>query len=250
MINKHKEQLIGIKAIADYLVMSERNIYYWEKKLGLPLHRISGSYGYRVYAYKDELDMWIKNKSTFKKKEVIKQRLFLVFSILFICFFIMAFFLFKILNKEVQTGPEHVSVKDNIVYVKDLNGKNLWSFDLGGIWTNFDLHHIVKVEDIDGDKQKELIAPTYNASQNVYYLTLFDNNGDPIWNKSISADLSFNETEIENFFNPCPVNLVKTKSNDFLIITKWNHMERFLSIITSHDKNGNLLSKYIHLGNL
>ena len=56
-----RDQLIGIKAIAGYLNMSVRNVYLWKKKLGLPVHRVSGRSGYRIYAYKEEIDLWLNN---------------------------------------------------------------------------------------------------------------------------------------------------------------------------------------------
>ena len=46
--DSNSKRLIGIKAIADYLEMSPRNVYRWEKELGLPLHRVSGAHGHRV----------------------------------------------------------------------------------------------------------------------------------------------------------------------------------------------------------
>jgi DNA-binding transcriptional MerR regulator len=61
-MGKKDKQLIGIKAIAGYLKMSVRNVYYWEKKLNLPIHRVSESSGYRIYAFKDEIDQWLKEK--------------------------------------------------------------------------------------------------------------------------------------------------------------------------------------------
>ncbi|NIR04314.1 MAG: hypothetical protein GTN82_02690, partial [Candidatus Aminicenantes bacterium] len=73
--NENQGQLTGIKAIAEYLDMSIRNIYNWEKKLGLPIHRVSGSTGYRIYAYKEEIDRWLKEKDDrrLKRKKRFKK---------------------------------------------------------------------------------------------------------------------------------------------------------------------------------
>jgi tetratricopeptide (TPR) repeat protein len=47
------------KKIASFLDRDERTVRRWEKKQGLPVHRIpSGSKG-RVYAYENELDQWL-----------------------------------------------------------------------------------------------------------------------------------------------------------------------------------------------
>ena len=48
------------KEIADYLKKSERTCRRWEQEFGLPIHRMDGSPKARVFAYKHELDQWIK----------------------------------------------------------------------------------------------------------------------------------------------------------------------------------------------
>ena len=48
------------KEIADYLKKAERTCRRWEKKFGLPIHRMDGSPKARVFAYKHELDKWIQ----------------------------------------------------------------------------------------------------------------------------------------------------------------------------------------------
>ena len=55
-------RLLGIKAIADYLNISERNVYRWENELGLPLRRVAGSKGRRAYVDLDELEGWMRNQ--------------------------------------------------------------------------------------------------------------------------------------------------------------------------------------------
>ena len=65
--------MIGVKAVADYLNISVRNVYYWEKKFGLPLHRIAGVSGHRIHAYKDELERWLKSKEKGQLKRNAKR---------------------------------------------------------------------------------------------------------------------------------------------------------------------------------
>ncbi len=48
------------KEIADYLKKAERTCRRWEKDFDLPVHRMDGSPKARVFAYKSELDQWIR----------------------------------------------------------------------------------------------------------------------------------------------------------------------------------------------
>ena len=47
------------KEIAAYLRRTEKTCRRWEKELGLPVHRLEDSTRARVFAYKDELDLWV-----------------------------------------------------------------------------------------------------------------------------------------------------------------------------------------------
>lgn len=50
------------KDIAEYLKRSERTLRRWEGELGLPIHRLDGTPSARVFAYADELDLWMAEK--------------------------------------------------------------------------------------------------------------------------------------------------------------------------------------------
>jgi len=50
------------KEIAAYLKRSIKTCRRWEQELGLPVHRLEDSPKARVFAYQDELDLWIREK--------------------------------------------------------------------------------------------------------------------------------------------------------------------------------------------
>jgi TolB-like protein/TPR repeat protein len=59
------EVLGSWKEIADYLGKEIRTCWRWEKELGLPVHRIdSHSSRSRVFAYKSEIDNWLRRKAS------------------------------------------------------------------------------------------------------------------------------------------------------------------------------------------
>ena len=51
------------KEIAAYLGCDSRTCLRWEKSLGLPVHRVEGGSKGTVFAYKEELDRWITERS-------------------------------------------------------------------------------------------------------------------------------------------------------------------------------------------
>jgi hypothetical protein len=59
-----KDRLDSWKEIAIYVNRDVRTCISWEKKYGLPVHRIDKkSSRSRVFAYKSEIDWWFKDKA-------------------------------------------------------------------------------------------------------------------------------------------------------------------------------------------
>jgi len=65
------------KEISAYLNRNTRTCQYWEKKHGLPVHRLEDSPKARVFAYKKELDLWLQEK--LHKGELVKKNIFFSF---------------------------------------------------------------------------------------------------------------------------------------------------------------------------
>jgi len=70
-----EELLESWKEISTYLNRNIRTCQYWEKKHGLPVHRLEDSPKARVFAYKKELDRWMKDR--LHKGEFAKKRIFI-----------------------------------------------------------------------------------------------------------------------------------------------------------------------------
>ena len=54
------ERLDSWKSIADYLDRDVATVRRWEKSLGLPIRRVPGGRGRSVFAFKNEIDEWLK----------------------------------------------------------------------------------------------------------------------------------------------------------------------------------------------
>jgi Tol biopolymer transport system component len=54
-------RLDGWKAISDHLGWHVRTVMRWEQQRGLPIHRVPGGQRHAVFAFRQELDEWLKN---------------------------------------------------------------------------------------------------------------------------------------------------------------------------------------------
>jgi len=250
-MGKKGKKLVGIKAIAGYLDMSVRNVYHWEKKLGLPIHRVSGRSGYRLYAYREEIDQWLKDKDVEALKGAKRKKLLLpvLVSILTPAFILLLYLLF-LLPGDGSGGPAFFSTDGNIICVKNSKGDPLWNFTYRGPVHEKDFGIIFDTGNIDDDPPNELIACTYDIKERKFFITLFDHDGRILWKKSVTSEFTFNKSEFEDSFRSSPARFARSTENKVFIISKWNHQPRFLSIIACHDTAGNLVGQYHHTGNL
>ena len=260
-----RERLVGVKGIADYLKTSPRNVYRWEKYHNLPLHRISDAKGYSVYAYKEDIDRWLKNRDVstahIRQSPKIRSR-FIIIMAAGVVFIVGGFFLAKkIILKDSNSAivdsasynPESYLFDGKFTHIKDRNGQTLWTFissDRKEDIKSFEDYPKVDFMDIDNDGFNEVAARTYNVIDDTFYLTLFDNNREILWERSISSDLNFDGLVLKSNFWLGQLLFARKKNNSVYIITYWLHRIRFLSLITSFDCQGNLINKYANVGHL
>ena len=59
--SEHQNRRLGSwKEIAAFFDSDESTVRRWEKDRGLPVHRVPGGAGAKVFAYTDELARWLK----------------------------------------------------------------------------------------------------------------------------------------------------------------------------------------------
>jgi len=259
-------RLVGIKTIADYLDTSERNVYRWEKKFGLPLRRVAGSKGYSVYVYISELEEWLRQRESTNvqdKKNIRKivswgaLIILTLIIVIVITVFIVNFRYERTLKSlEVsQNSPNPIfpSFEGNVVFIKNQDGENIWTYEDSDnkiSSRDWDKSRCIGFLDIDKDGANEVIARKYDSSKDRYYLTLFDNDKKVLWQKHITNKQKFNGLSLESDFYLLDIKLAHLRDKSCSIVTHWQHRGRFLSLISSHNSKGELLSKYIHVGHL
>jgi len=58
---QEKERLDGWKAISEHLGWHSRTVMRWEQLRGLPIHRVPGGHRNAVFAFRQEIDEWLKS---------------------------------------------------------------------------------------------------------------------------------------------------------------------------------------------
>jgi len=261
----NKSRLVGIKAIAKYLSISERNVYRWESELGLPLRRVAESKGRSVYVELDELEGWIKNQKSLrieKKGHFYKNlaRISLL-SLGIISLAIAIIFIVKQINGQRVTlaaesegisNPISATFEGNAISIKSQNGTviNTYVSCDGKPDFNWELYKCVCFSNVDGDKKNEFLGRKYDPEKKEYYLVLFDNNGNELWKQGITNEQKFDGMSFHSDYFPLIVKFARANDKEIFIVTYWRHRTRFISLISRHNIKGKLINKYVHTGHL
>jgi len=129
--NTLQERLSTWKEIAVYLDCDVRTCQRWERNLGLPVHRLDpDSSKTRVFAYKSELDEWLKKDLRTKYFRInIREKKAKYFLLI-----IPAALLFLIVFLNMNPGssvPFNFDIKGSSLLILNEKNSKLWSFDTG-----------------------------------------------------------------------------------------------------------------------
>ncbi|MCJ7582913.1 MAG: VCBS repeat-containing protein [Candidatus Aminicenantes bacterium] len=169
--NKENKNLLSSwKEIAVFLDCDVRTCQRWEKTLGLPVRRFDESSRSSVFAYKEELDGWLKTKlnhvssdqKALAKKKLWQKRFFLVVPsalIILSLFFLMLF-------RDAQ--PADFKIVNSKLVILNEKGRELWTFDtelenLSGE-DHYRQHFQTKKVLINDEKMREITWPRLRMS--------------------------------------------------------------------------------------
>jgi len=208
------------KQIAYHLGCNERTCLRWEKELGLPVHRMTTSSKSRVFAYKDELDGWIRENIDANSKNAkppssslasLGRRGLLLIPVLVALVLAIYYLGFRPGPPPV---PEDFRIRGSELIVLDGSGRELWQHDTGLERLMEESHflrhfqtkeidrdeHIVRhpallIRDIDSDGKIEVIfSPQTDDGFGEGTLTCFDDEGGVLWEVQTAQELKFGET--------------------------------------------------------
>ena len=218
--NGKKENILtSWKEIAAYLDRDVRTCVRWEKRYGLPIHRLERDSKAKVFAYKDQIDEWLvkrldgegPRRGRTGPLRLLFQPLPLVFvlGVLAAAYFLLS----------RPTVPADFHIRGSELVIVDGRDRELWRFNtrlaelktesdyrehfqekrLGGnyvpIWPR------ILIRDIDGDAQPEVLFSTQTRFDNEEaVLICFDRRGGEKWRFKAGGKLVLGAREIRQEF--------------------------------------------------
>jgi hypothetical protein len=216
--NGKKENILtSWKEIAAYLDRDVRTCVRWEKRYGLPVHRLERDSKAKVFAYKQQIDQWLAERSALASRppvcELPLRRRFRPFPVLFALAGLAAaaYFLFiRAHGGAGAGGPADFRIRGSELVVVDGRGRDLWRFDTRlpdlepeqvyrqrsknkepgsdyvPVWP------YLLIRDIDGDDRLEVLFSTQtNSEDGEGTLFCFDEHGTERWRFDAGRAIEF-----------------------------------------------------------
>ncbi len=169
-----RKSLSTWKDIANYLDCDIRTCHRWEKKYELPIHRIEEGTSTRVFAYQDELDIWLENRPNIETVSAnranlshIKKKFFYISVPAFIARLLIIYLVW--LRTTQGSYPTSYRIENSPLIMTDGQGKELWKYS-------------TKVENLIGEERyKEHFQYKRNSHDNARllpYIMIKDLNSD------------------------------------------------------------------------
>ncbi len=268
--NTLQERLSTWKEIAVYLDCDVRTCQRWERKLGLPVHRLDpDSSKTRVFAYKIELDEWLKKDLRTKSFRINIRRKKAKYIFLIIPAALL--FLLVILNMNPGSSvPFNFDIKDSSLLILNEKNSKLWSFDTGlsslcneesyrehfqekrSINTGVNkLPHLI-IKDLDGDEKKEVLFSTQTRDERKEgLLVCLDHKGKKKWEFKTGKSLKFGKVSYSSDYRIKGVDVYDIDANGSMeIIVISTNRYFFPSQLVMLNSKGELLGEFWNSGYL
>jgi hypothetical protein len=215
--NGKKENILtSWKEIAVYLDRDVRTCVRWEKRYGLPVHRLEKDSKAKVFAYKDEIDGWLAGRTSSDTPDTVagSPGRFLVraFPALFALAALAAaaYFLFLKPADPLRSVPADFHIQGSVLIIVDHKDREIWRRDTGlpGLESEgFYRGHFpekgqgsdsvpvwpyVMILDVDGDSRPEVLFCTQTRLEDREgTLICFDESGTERWRFEAGRELEF-----------------------------------------------------------
>ncbi len=203
------------KEIADYLKCDLRTCRRWEK-LGLPVYRLTSTSKARVFAYRDEIDEWIKKRIAEKKSQKTPlaserwraRNIYLAF--LAVLIIGLAYLSLSVIFS--SGSPADFRIEGNTILILDDKGRELWAVKAAAANLKSEEFYRARfqissktpegmlelplfiIRDINGDKNPEVLFTIKTEDeQNEGELFCFNQRGKELWRFQAGRELRFGE---------------------------------------------------------
>ncbi len=227
--SEHNRQLTSWKEIAQYLNRDIRTCWRWEKQHGLPVHRVDPeSPKSRVYAFKDELDGWLRQEKYNRtigannglRRFSFKYLIFLGIPALAAAAGIVLLSLSKTAG---PAEPADFRIKGSALIVLNEEGQELWRYETGienltddnsyresfqfrraNDSTTGHLLPYLMLKDINSDQKIEVLFSTQTQDEmGEGELICFSDRGDELWRFKAGREMKFGSTVYSHDYRIC-----------------------------------------------
>jgi hypothetical protein len=210
--NGRKENILtSWKEIAAYLDRDVRTCVRWEQRYGLPVHRLERDSKAKVFAYKDQIDAWLAERSSIgsSRPEAGERTGFpLRTALVLIGLAALAVAGYFLVIR--RGGPADFHIRGSVLEIVDRRGHSLWPFDTrlpdlqpeeeyrghfkpkryGADYSPVWPHLLIR--DINGDLRPEVLFSTQTQSEDGEgTLFCFDDHGRKLWSFAAGRALAF-----------------------------------------------------------
>lgn len=275
--NKNNKELFSAwKDIAAYLDCDVRTCQRWENKFGLPIHRFDDASNSSVFAYKEELDVWLKRRSNHEsfyqkaaeKMNLWKKRFFFAVPIFLVSLFILSLILFR----DVQ--PADFKIKGSVLVITNEGGKELWTFDTGitnicdeeyyrenfqkkrfdskdGIISSTYFPLLI-IQDLNADGKKEVLFSIQTEDEtNEGEIFCFDDKGHQQFVFDSGRQLKYGDIIYSNDYRVDGLEIYDMNKDGVKeIILTASHRYDFPTVFYILDHNGSILGEYWNSGRI
>ena len=258
------------KEISVYLDCGVRTCQRWERKLSLPVHRLDpDSYKTRVFAYKSELDEWLKKdlrKKSFRTNIHRKKAKYLLLLIPVALLFLLVF-----LNMNPGSSvPFNFDIKDSRLLILNEKNSKLWSFDTG--LSNLCSEEVYReyfqekrrkkldvlgmpylmIKDLDRDWKKEVLFTTQTRDElQEGLLICLDHKGKKLWEFKTGKALKFGTVSYSSNYRVRGIGVYDIEGNGSMeIIVISTNRYFFPSQLVVLNSKGELLGEFWNSGYL
>lgn len=274
MIKTEKRPVLeSWKEIADFLNKDTRTCQRWERELGLPIHRLDGSSKARVFAYPDEIEVWLKEKQV-NNNQISQTFLSGKLKFLLIPTAIMILIIAALLSGIFRSAREPVNfqIQESRLLTLDREGKQIWEYDTGieNLLNDrvYRYHFQAKSPSIENDRSYDqpylmFVDLDHNGSQEVLFsiqtrdevnegkLICFDSRGKILWTFNTGRPLQFGGKSYSQEFRIHGLRIKdwdQDGKDEVLVVS--NHFYRFPCQVTLLDFQGQKKGEYWHSGYL
>jgi excisionase family DNA binding protein len=262
------------KEIAAYLKCDVRTCRRWEEELGLPVHRMGTGSKFRVFAYKAELDEWMRarpgNGRTSHRGFLSSIRpVWILIPAGTALVAIVAYLLYSSFLKIRQ--PADFQIKGSVLHILDEKGKDLFRYDthLDNLTeeSEYKTHFQYKrkgrerwegilpylaIKDINGDDELEILFSTQTQDEfNEGELICFSSKGKENWRIKTGRQLTYGDRVFSADYRIYGFNAFDLDGDGKLeILILSVHRPDFPSQLLAVSPEGKILGEYWNSGHM